>query len=116
MEKLHGLSFPVQLEGGSVINPTINQSIESNVKVALNWQPNTRFFMPGFGTDLERFIGEPNDTTSHMLIRRKIYDVISRYELRASIERIEFGNDLESLRINLQMKVNDTQELILMTL
>ena len=114
MVKLHGISFPVVLEDGKPISPTLNSSIESNVKIALNWPTNNRFFLPSFGVDLEKFISEPNDNATHMFIRRKINTVISNYERRASIERIDFFPNEETLGISMQMRINDTQEIILM--
>ena len=116
MENNHGLVFPIKVEDGKLVKVTLSDSIESNIKIMLNWPENSRPFNLNFGSDLERFIGEQNDPSFHMLIRKKINEVVSRYETRATIKDIQFETFNERLQIILEMAVKDSQEIILMNI
>ena len=54
--------------------------------------------MPDFGSDLKKFIFEPNDSITHIDIKNNINETIKRYIPNLIIDSIEFKkNDIEEL-------------------
>ena len=57
-----------------------------------------RLYMPDFGSDLKKFIFEPNDSITHIDIKNNINETIKRYIPNLIIDSIEFKkNDIEEL-------------------
>jgi len=49
--------------------------------------------MPDFGSDLKKFIFEPNDGITHIDIKNNINETIKKYIPNLIIDSIEFKND-----------------------
>ena len=57
-----------------------------------------RLYMPDFGSDLKKFIFEPNDGITHIDIKNNINETIKKYIPNLIIDSIEFkNNDIEEL-------------------
>jgi|TARA_R110000824_G_scaffold29741_2_gene98634 uncharacterized protein len=57
-----------------------------------------RLYMPDFGSDLKKFIFEPNDSITHIDIKNNINETIKKYIPNLIIDSIEFkNNDIEEL-------------------
>ena len=57
-----------------------------------------RLYMPDFGSDLKKFIFEPNDSITHIDIKNTINETIKKYIPNLIIDSIEFkNNDIEEL-------------------
>ncbi len=116
MTKQFGIDFPVTIIDGAIKESSLNSSIESDIKIALYWPIYNRVFLNNFGSSLEQFIGKPNDNLTKVEIRQEINRVISTYETKVSIISINITDEEDSLNIILQLKVNDTQEILLITI
>jgi hypothetical protein len=59
-----------------------------------------RLYMPDFGSDLKKYIFEPNDSITHSEIKDNINETIKRYMPNLVIDSIEFkNNEIEELII-----------------
>ena len=59
-----------------------------------------RLYMPDFGSDLKKYIFEPNDSITHSEIKDNLNETIKRYLPNLVIDSIEFkNNEIEELII-----------------
>jgi uncharacterized protein len=114
--KKFGLKFPVVLQNGSPETADLRGSIESCIKIALNWPPVTRTFYPGYSLDLRPFLQEPNDPITQVEIRKRVYETLRIYEPRIQIQNIEITPGQDSVHIILSVIIKDTQETLTVTI
>lgn len=67
----------------------INQSIS----LILKTRRGERFFLPNFGTDIHRYLFEPNVFISRDLIKDEIVRAIQQWEPRVTNVRVDFSED-----------------------
>jgi phage baseplate assembly protein W len=113
--KIFGLKFPVELVEGSPVKADLKGSIESCIKIALNWPPLTRPFSLGYSLDLRPYLQEPNDPITQVEIRKRIYETLRIYEPRIQIQNIEITPGQDSVHIILSTIIKDTQETLTVT-
>jgi len=59
-----------------------------------------RLYMPDFGSDLKKYIFEPNDSITHSEIKDNLNETIKKYLPNLVIDSIEFkNNEIEELII-----------------
>jgi phage baseplate assembly protein W len=90
---------------------TTKDAVKSDLMHLLLTNKGERLYMPDFGSDLKKFIFEPNDTTSHDDIRINLNQTISRYIPGLTINDIEFNNncgpDENSITVSIKYSINE---------
>ena len=85
------------------LNSTDKDAIRSDLLHLLLTNKGERLYLPDFGSDLRKFIFEPNDAITHDHIRDNLNETIKRYIPNLVVNDITFRND-------------DIQELIIVEL
>ena len=75
------------------LNKGINDKILSEILHVIMTRKNTRLRMPDFGTDLTKYIFEPNDSETWNSIKSEIKKAVSTYVPMASINDIKVYRD-----------------------
>lgn len=82
------------------LNQTERDAIRADLLHLLLTNKGDRLYLPDFGSDLRKFIFEPNDTITHDEIKKSLNDSISRYIPNLIVNSINFRkNDIEELII-----------------
>jgi len=91
MSKHINIAFPFQDSAdGYLFNltQTTNDAIKADLMHLILTKKGERYYNGNFGTDLLRFIFEPNDGITHSDIEEEIKDVVSRYMPRLTITKV----------------------------
>ena len=82
------------------LNSTDKDAIRSDLLHLLLTNKGERLYLPDFGSDLRKFIFEPNDNITHNEIKDNLNETIKRYIPNLVVDSIEFkNNDIEELII-----------------
>jgi len=82
------------------LTKTDESAIRADLLHLLLTNKGERLYMPDFGSDLKKYIFEPNDGITHTDIKNNINETIKRYIPNLLIDSIEFkNNDIEELII-----------------
>lgn len=93
-----GLAFPLRVnERGSSVFVTEKELINQSLGIILLQPTNERFFLPQFGTEIERFMYEPNDIVLETLLENFIVEAIQKWEKRIQVVRVDFDRDTNNL-------------------
>jgi len=85
------------------LNDTDKDAIRSDLLHLLLTNKGERLYLPDFGSDLRKYIFEPNDSITHDDIRDNLNETIKKYIPNLYVNDITFNND-------------DIQELIIVEL
>ncbi len=78
------------------LNQTDKDAIRADLLHLLLTNKGERLYLPDFGSDLRKYIFEPNDNVTHSSIKDNLNDTISKYIPNLTVDSIEFeNNDLE---------------------
>ena len=72
------------------LNDTNNSAIKSDLLHLLLTNKGERLYMPDFGSDLKKYIFEPNDNITHDQIKNNLNETINRYIPNLTIDSILF--------------------------
>lgn len=75
------------------LTKTNESAIRADLLHLLLTNKGERLYMPDFGSDLKKYIFEPNDRITHTDIKNNINETIKRYIPNLLIDSIEFKND-----------------------
>ena len=75
------------------LNQTDRDAIRADLLHLLLTNKGDRLYLPDFGSDLRKFIFEPNDSITHDEIKKSLNDSISRYIPNLIVNSINFRND-----------------------
>lgn len=75
------------------LTKTNESAIRADLLHLLLTNKGERLYMPDFGSDLKKYIFEPNDGITHTDIKNNINETIKRYIPNLLIDSIEFKND-----------------------
>lgn len=75
------------------MNKTDKDAIRADLLHLLLTNKGERLYLPDFGSDLKKFIFEPNDEITHEQIRDNLNETIVRYIPNLLINDITFRND-----------------------
>ncbi len=75
------------------LTKTNESAIRADLLHLLLTNKGERLYMPDFGSDLKKYIFEPNDRITHSDIKNNINETIKRYIPNLLIDSIEFKND-----------------------
>jgi len=102
-KKYINIDFPfVDSKEGFYFNltQTDQAAIRADLLHLLLTNKGERLYMPDFGSDLKKYIFEPNDSITHSEIKDNLNETIKRYLPNLVIDSIEFkNNEIEELII-----------------
>ena len=102
-KKYLNIDFPfVDSKEGFYFNltQTDQAAIRADLLHLLLTNKGERLYMPDFGSDLKKYIFEPNDSITHSEIKDNLNETIKRYLPNLVIDSIEFkNNEIEELII-----------------
>ena len=82
------------------LNQTDKDAIRADLLHLLLTNKGERLYMPDFGSDLRKFIFEPNDKVTHDEIKENLNETVKRYIPNLIVNSIEFkNNEIEELII-----------------
>jgi len=91
------------------LNQTDRDAIKADLLHLLLTNKGERLYLPDFGSDLQKYIFEPNDSITHEEIRDSLNDSISLYIHNLVVNSIEFKKNSieESIIVELSYSVTD---------
>jgi len=91
------------------LNQTDRDAIRADLLHLLLTNKGERLYLPDFGSDLKKYIFEPNDEITHDEIRDSLNESIKRYIPNLIVNSIEFRNDVvqEAIIVELTYTVTD---------
>ena len=91
------------------LNSTNADAIRSDLLHLLLTNKGERLYLPDFGSDLKKYIFEPNDSITHEQIKDNLNENIKRYMPNLIINDISFKNDVieELIIVELTYTVTD---------
>ena len=102
-KKYINIDFPfVDSKEGFYFNltQTDQAAIRADLLHLLLTNKGERLYMPDFGSDLKKYIFEPNDSITHSEIKDNLNETIKKYLPNLVIDSIEFkNNEIEELII-----------------
>ena len=75
------------------LNATDADAVRADLLHLLLTNKGERLYMPDFGSDLKKYIFEPNDDVTHSEIKDNLNETIKRYMPNLTIDDIKFRND-----------------------
>ncbi|MHA2010250.1 MAG: GPW/gp25 family protein [Candidatus Hodarchaeales archaeon] len=82
------------------MNSTNTDAIRADLLHLLLTNKGERLYLPDFGSDLKKYIFEPNDDITHSEIKDNLNETISKYIPNLLVNDIKFtNNDIEELII-----------------
>ncbi|MCD9185044.1 MAG: GPW/gp25 family protein [Pyrinomonadaceae bacterium] len=108
-----GISFPPRIGAdGRVVWSEGEENIRESIKVILLTELNERLYLPNFGGGLNKFLFEPNTTTTRQLIRDRITKALAEWEPRITVQSVSVEpdtQDLQSAVVTVNYKLVATQ-------
>jgi phage baseplate assembly protein W len=89
-------------------NRTTKEALVSNLNLLLLTNKWERYFNPLYGSDLLRFIFEPNNSNVRDQLDREIKDMVKRFIPQLSIENIDFRVPETEVEHKLEIIINFT--------
>lgn len=83
---------------------TNSLNVESGVKLLLSTQKGERLHQPEFGTNLSRFIFEPNDSTLASLVREDINQAVEQFAPFVAIQSIKIARDTSRKMMSVEVR------------
>lgn len=88
-----GLPYPITKDPRGFLRTQSGvDQIKADLLTLLLTQPGERVMLPEFGTNLQKFIFEPNDNNLLEQVKEEVARAISLWEPRISVENIEVYN------------------------
>ena len=78
------------------LSTTVSQAIKSDLMHLILTRKGQRLYNPDFGTNILKFIFEPNDDLTFTQIKQEITDVVKRYLPNLQINEISVTESTES--------------------
>ena len=92
------------------------EAVSSDLLLLLVTQKGERYYMPEYGTNLIKYLFEPNDNVTLSDIETEIKETVSKYIPYVSIDKIlmyknndEFGNQMPEGQLILKIKFTYTE-------
>ena len=80
-----GWAFPVGLEGGGIALASGELAIERSIQIILSTARGERRMRPEFGCGIHDLVFEPNNPTTHTLIRARVAEALAWWEPRIEV-------------------------------
>ena len=91
------------------LNSTDKDAIRSDLLHLLLTNKGERLYLPDFGSDLRKYIFEPNDNITHDDIRNNLNETIKKYIPNLFVNDITFRNDEIQELIIVELKYTVTE-------
>lgn len=85
--------LPSPDEAGRLSWPTLEDSIQQNIKVILQTRPGEQLMRPRYGAGLQGYIGQPDTTTTRRRLVDAVKESLTRHETRITVEDVEVEGD-----------------------
>jgi phage baseplate assembly protein W len=99
-KQLFGIKYPFQNESESSyyldLNMSYKEKVRSEITHIIFTPKGQRYRMPDFGTDLIKYIFEPNDDETWGKIKSEIKEQVTKYLPRVSFQDINMYRDEEN--------------------
>lgn len=83
------LGFPPQVgPNGQILWSSGEINVRESICIILRTRPGERVMQPDFGCGLDRYLFEPNNTTTLRLIQEEVKNAIARWEPRITLNDI----------------------------
>lgn len=83
------LGFPPRVgANGSMLWSEGEQNVRESIAIILRTAPGERLLLPDFGCGLDRYLFEPNNTTTLRLIQEEIKRALTRWEPRIKLDDV----------------------------
>jgi phage baseplate assembly protein W len=92
------------------LNQTDRDAIRADLLHLLLTNKGERLYLPDFGSDLKKYIFEPNDDITHEEIRDNLNETIKTYIPNLIINSIEFRNDEVQEAITVELTFTVTED------
>ena len=94
-------------------NNISKKALSSNLILLLLTEKGERYYMPDYGTNLLKFIFEPNDDDTTVNVKEDLNNTVSKYMPQITISNVEFNrlvdeNNNPISENNLSVKINFT--------
>lgn len=91
------------------LTETSKAAIRSDLLHLLLTNKGERLYMPDFGSDLKKYIFEPNDKKTHEQIKNNLNETIKKYIPNIQIDSIKFENESieESIKVIVLFTINE---------
>ena len=99
MKKIN-INFPFRQSGvGDFVELTTtnDEAVRADLIHLILTQKGTRYYLPEFGTNLLKFIFEPNDEITRAGIEAEIKDVVTRYLPKLKVNKIDIKQSEDSV-------------------
>ena len=113
-QQFYGVKYPFVAEDVENyfidVNKTLKDKVRSILMHVIFTPKGQKLKDPEFGTDLIRYIFEPNDNTSWESVRNEISEVVSKYVKGVTINNISVmqnSEDVAEIYVRLDYSVND---------
>lgn len=84
-----GMGFPPRVgPGGHVVWSEGEDNVRESIRVILMTEPDERLRLPEFGAGLSRYLFEPNNAATRLLIQDRIGEALTRWEPRVRVESV----------------------------
>lgn len=90
-EKFININFPFKDSTRGFfldMNKTDNKAIKADIMHLILTNKGERLYLPDFGTNLRKFIFEPNDGATHTQMRDEIADAVKKYLPNVTIDDV----------------------------
>ena len=84
------LAFPLRIGAdGRFVWSEGEDNIRESIAIILKTEPGERIALADFGAGLNRFLFEPNNAATHVLIEQAIIRALARWEGRIQVEAVD---------------------------
>ena len=91
-----GIGFPFNIgDEGRLAWSAGPMNIRESIRIILLTEPGERLFLPEFGAGLRSFLFQPNNVSTHRVIRERITRALARWEPRIVLETVTVEPDPE---------------------
>jgi phage baseplate assembly protein W len=120
-QKVYGLGFPIgkRLQGGFFRKTSGIELVKGNVRQILMTQRGERVMLPNYGANLKKFLFQPMDEDLVNAIKDEILTSLNRYARGVEVLRLRISPssntrsaDLQTLRVNLLIKISEIENVI----
>ena len=94
-----GIAFPPRVDTeGRLAWSEGADNVRESIRIILSTERRERVMMPEFGSELQRFLFEPNTPATHRQIQESIERAVGRWEPRVRVESVQVFTDPEEPR------------------
>jgi len=111
-EKFININFPFKDSTRGFfldMNKTDNTAIKADIMHLILTNKGERLYLPDFGTNLRKFIFEPNDGATHTQMRDEIADAVKRYLPNVTIDDViieQLENEDHAASVQIKYSIN----------